>query len=137
MNMYLAVLNEKQKKLFLELAYDLVFIDGKYSTEEQNMMKEYCREMNLDFSVCNLHREINNILNELVVECTAYEKRIIVFELIGLALVDNRYDKKEKELIRLVMDRFDIVEEFEKKCEDMLAEYLILQKRMNDIVCGL
>lgn len=135
--MYLAVLNEKQKKLFLELAYDLVFIDGKYSTEEQNMMKEYCREMNLDFSVCNLHREINNILNELVVECTAYEKRIIVFELIGLALVDNRYDKKEKELIRLVMDRFDIVEEFEKKCEDMLAEYLILQKRMNDIVCGL
>lgn len=135
--MYLAVLNGKQKKLFLELAYDLVFADGKYSTEEQNMMKEYCKEMNLDFSVCNLHREINNILDELVVECTAYEKRIIVFELIGLALVDNRYDEKEKKLIRLVMDRFDIVEEFEKKCEDMFTEYLILQKRMNDIVCGL
>jgi len=41
--MYLNLLEEKSKKIFLKLVCQLEAADGNYSSEEKMMIAEYCR----------------------------------------------------------------------------------------------
>lgn len=42
--MFLSMLNETQKRLFLDFAHHMASIDGNYSNEEKEMVKSYCRD---------------------------------------------------------------------------------------------
>ena len=45
--MYLKLLNEEQKELFLDLALIIAQADGVYAESEVNTIQEYCYEMNI------------------------------------------------------------------------------------------
>ena len=62
------------------------------------------------------------------------EKKIIIFETIGLALVDGNYDKTERTIIEQMAKTFEIKESYTKECEQLLEEYLKLQNRINQTV---
>lgn len=61
-------------------------------------------------------------------------KKIIIFETIGLALVDGNYDKTERTIIEQMAKTFEIKESYTKECEQLLEEYLKLQNRINQTV---
>ena len=42
--MYLTLLNEKEKEIFLGVAFQLAAVDGYYSDEEKEMINGYCQE---------------------------------------------------------------------------------------------
>ena len=96
--MYLSLLKETEKELFLCLAYDLSSVDDVLGEEEKQMLKLYCDEMEIeDYNLVTTNR--NEIVQEIAVESTQKNKKIIIFELIGLAICDDNYDATEKSFI--------------------------------------
>lgn len=134
--MYLAILNNKQKQLFLEFAYYLAAIDGDYSDSEKLMMESYCHEMRVSFNIDELGKSIDDVINEMQAECGEREKKIVIFEAIGLAMSDGDYDQTEKEFINSTMLKFGIEESFNRECEDVLNEYIEFQNKLNRLVIG-
>lgn len=134
--MYLSMLNDTQKELFLELAYKLASIDGNYTEQEQFMIKGYCAEMQIEFQHIDISKSIEEIIELMQAECSEREKRIILFEAIGLALIDSDYDERERKMVGNMVEVFRIKNGFDKDCEKLLKEYIGLQNRINTLVLG-
>ncbi|MDH2336000.1 hypothetical protein QTH19_07235 [Clostridium perfringens] len=132
--MYLSMLNEKQKELFLGFAYHLVVSDGIYSPEEKALMNSYCYEMQIDLEPNKFIKPLDNILEEINIECRTKEKKIIIFEVIGLAMSDSSFDKEERELIHDAVIRFNLEADFDIKCEGAICEYIEFQNRLNEMI---
>ncbi len=122
--MFLSLLNEKQKLLFLGLVYDLASFDGDYSDAEKLMISSYCQEMQMKFDQNNVVKSSNEIIESMNAECGVREKKIIVFEAIGLALTDNNYDVSEKEFIASMISKLNIEKDYDVKCENVLRDYI-------------
>lgn len=134
--MYLIVLNEKQKELFLELAYQLALIDNDFSEKEQVMLDSYCNEMRIGVPEVIHAGSIDRIIKTMRNECTTLEKKIMFFEILGLALVDGNYDDSERKIIEEIMKAFEIDESFAREGESILKEYIEIQNKMNALVLG-
>ncbi|HHD2754057.1 TPA: hypothetical protein ACOTG0_002902 [Clostridium perfringens] len=132
--MYLSMLNEKQKELFLEFAYHLVVSDGVYSPEEKALMDSYCYEMQIVLKEDKFVKPLDDILEEINIECDSKEKKIIIFEVIGLAMSDSSFDKEERELIHDAVMRFNLESDFDIKCERVICEYIEFQNRLNEMI---
>lgn len=134
--MYLSKLSEKQKNLFLELAYQLALIDNDYSEKEKIMIKSYCDEMGMEVPAAVRAASIDEIISAMNSGCMALEKKIIVFEMLGLAMVDGNYDESEREILAEIMRVFEVEEDFARESEKLLDEYIGMQNRMNTLVLG-
>ena len=84
--MYLEALNDKEKELFLSLAYNLSAADKDYSPEERVTVAGYCREMGIDFNMDKINLSVDEVLDQLNDMCSLQMKRIIVFEAMRLGL---------------------------------------------------
>ena len=129
--MYLGLLKESQKEMFLELAINLAKSDGDYSEEEHAIITSYCQEMQISFERDKKNRSIDELVSEFALLCTAQEKKIIAFEIIGLAMCDNVYHEKEKTIIEKMRKEFGLGNEFLEKCKTVIKEYIELQKKIN------
>lgn len=129
--MFLSLLNDKQKKMFLSLAYDLAAIDGDFGQDEKTAIESYSREMDMDMKREDADEDINHVIEQLNENCGLREKKIVVFEMIGLAMTDCNYDKGEREVVRNAIDVFGLDAEFANYCEQKLSEYLNLQEELN------
>lgn len=134
--MYLATLNSEEKKLFLSLAYHLASSDGNYSFEEEVMILGYCNEMGISFGKELISKDLDYIFKEFMEKSSLQTKKIIVFEAIGLAISDKKYDAEEREMILKMQDLFHIEKTFVENCERILDEYIEFQNRVNEIVLG-
>ncbi len=134
--MYLAALNEEQKKLFLGLAYHIAMADGVYCDDEKHMMASYCKEMQIDLDEAITDKPASDIIEEMADICAEREKKIIVFEAVGLALVDGYYDISEQNLINMAAKKFGTTDEYTSKCEKIIKSYLQLQSQINSLVIG-
>lgn len=132
--MYLALLNSDQKQIFLELALVLASADGRYSNEEKAVIESYCREMQVDMPKDIMKKTPGEIIKDIDELCMEQEKKIIIFETIGLAISDGIYHDSEKELIWEMIKKFDLQEEFGKECETVVEEYIEFQKKINHLV---
>lgn len=130
------MLNERQKQLFLGLAYYLTSIDGDYSIEEKRMIDSYCYEMQMDFNMEIVNRPIVEIIKEMQMVCGEREKKIIIFEVIGLAMSDCNYDEDERRFVCSIIEKFDIEKSFGQQCETILNEYIEFQNKINKILIG-
>ena len=134
--MYLSTLNEEQKVMFIGLAYNLALADGVYCEEEKIMIDSYCNEMQIVFDQKRMVKPVNDIIEEMNDKCGIQEKKIFVFEAIGLAMSDNNFDITERKIVNEMMEKFDIPEEFCIKCEQILQEYITFQVKMNALIMG-
>lgn len=132
--MYLALLNEQKKKLFLELVYKIACSDGDYSGKEKNMIASYCQEMQIEFQLSDISHTYSEIIDELNLICNETEKRIIAFESIGLAIVDGTFDDSEKNIVREMCIDFALQNKFIDECEILLNEYLKIQNKINELI---
>ncbi len=132
--MYLSLLGKKEKDSFLRLAYELALIDGDYGAEEQQMMEVYCNEMQISSSSLDKEASISTIIDFIAKESDIKNKKIMIFEIIGLAMSDSNYDYKEKNFIYELMNKFMIEEDFGVTCEDIISEYISFQNKINSII---
>ena len=135
--MFLAMLNDKEKEIFLGLAYNLVVADGIYSIEEKTVMKEYCKEMQCTFDDSRKVSSVDELLQELQsLNIDITKKKIYVFELIGLAMADGYYHENERTIIDQLRKKMSVGEEFAKQCEDEISKYFDFQSKINMLVLG-
>lgn len=132
--MYLSVLSNEEKALFLGLAYDLAVSDGNYSAEEQAAIAGYSQEMQLPFDENSMKKPIDAIIDKLSEISDMRTKKIVVFESIGLVMADHNFDERERAIVAKMETEFRIPQSFGKKCEDILNEYFAFQDRINKLV---
>lgn len=132
--MYLALLNEKEKEMFLGAAFNLVAVDGDYSDEEKVVINGYCQEMQCIFDEKTMVKPMDELIKDIKSNSDNKIKKIFVFELIGLAMADENYDEDERALINKLEVEFDIGIGFAKKCEAILSEYIAFQTKLNQLI---
>ncbi len=132
--MYLALLNQKQKELFCDIANIIIMADGIFREEERDLLESYGGELGFPVDLNSRNTDLDDVLNHLVASTTEKEKKIIVFESIGLAVIDSDYAKEEQEVIYKMMDKFEISRSFEGDCRSVLEEYISFQNRLNKLV---
>lgn len=132
--MYLALLNKDQKEMFLGLAYNLSNIDGDYSSSEQQMIESYCGEMNIEYSDSIAKVELNTIMENINKIFDNKSIKIVLFELIGLAMVDNNFDETEHAFLNSIQNLFSVDSEFMSKAENYIKNYLDLQLNINTLI---
>lgn len=130
--MYLSELTEKEKKMFLGLAYAVSCADSDVSNKEKDTIEQYCEEMNIEKP--SFFENTADIIEKISATSNLQSKKIIVFELVGLAIIDSNYNKVEKDLIEKIATNFGLENDFVKNCYDIINEYLIFQDKVNNFV---
>ena len=132
--MYLALLNKNEKETFLGMAFNLATADGNYSEEERAIINGYCQEMQCVFYEEKLVKPMDVLIQDIKLNSDNRIGKILVFELIGLAIADGNYDEDERNLINNIMVEFNIGAEFAKNCENLLKKYIAFQTKLNQLV---
>lgn len=97
--MLLGQLSENNKKLFLQLELILSNIDGDCSANEQALIERHCNEMGIEYASCDINVSLDETIQQIQAEMSVKERKIILIELITLAIVDGVFDDKEKQLV--------------------------------------
>ena len=132
--MYLTLLKDEEKSLFLELACSLSASDGDFETEESEMIATYCNEMGVTYDDSSEKRDVESIINQINDMSDSKSKKIIVFELVGLALCDDKYDISEKNMIYDIAEKIAVEKSSVEEFETIIAEYIKVQSQMNNLV---
>lgn len=130
--MYLGLINDKCKSLFLGLAQKLVKADHVVDAAEKEMIDQYAFEMGIDVVVP--HKDFYSLLDDINQLASDQEKRIIVFELMGLAVADNVYAPEEQKMMSLVAQRFLISSEEMTRLAEMIKQYYEFVKNTHDFI---
>ena len=84
--MYLANLDEQKKRIFLDIAHELVQVDGEFSYDEKVIIQAYCQEMNIvDYEYHKRSRD--EIVGDIKKYLTQEDVKIILFELIFIQII--------------------------------------------------
>lgn len=94
--MYLSILTEKEKQLFLNLAYTLAYSDGEFGDEEKLLLDAYCNEMGTTFDRPETAVSLNELLESLKRDIFENNRKVVYFELLGLAWLTVNTAKKKK-----------------------------------------
>ena len=129
--MFLKLLNNEQKKLFLSLAYDLAIADGCFSKDEVEVMNSYADEMKVEFVLEDVEKDLVRVIDKMNDVCSHQEKKIVIFEIIGLAMADSKYDEAERKIVNHAMTVFNLDMEYGTYCEDKISQYLVLQEELS------
>ncbi len=132
--MYLSLLNIEQKKLFMSLAYNFAASDGEFSEKERQVIKSYSTEMDMEIKIEDVDTDMDRVISNINSICETREKKIIVFEMIGLAMADYRFDDEERKIVRKALSIFGLESDFDVYCENRLMEYFNLQNELNKYI---
>ena len=132
--MYLDVLNDKEKELFLSFAYNLSAADKDFSPEERILISACCREMGIEFDMGKINLSIDETIDAINKNCSQQVKKVIIFEAIRLAVVDSEYDDDERKIIHRAVDTFGLDAAYHDKCENVLNDYFSLLDKITEIV---
>ncbi|MBN2778670.1 MAG: hypothetical protein JXR36_13575 [Bacteroidales bacterium] len=132
--MYLQQLNQLEKENFLELAYLLANIDKEFANEEKLQFLQYRYEMHLHEDDYNMKEKSIDVILEELSESEESIKKIITFELIGLALSDKNLRVQEIEMLKQVRTYFNISEEAFNKMQNKIEELQKLYFEVNELL---
>ncbi len=132
--MFLPMLSEKQKHLFLEFAYAMAAADGNIAPEEERIMQAYMAEMDIFTKERPTQRALDDILADIRAISDVKTCRIFIFEIIGLVLSDGIYNTSEKELIQKALEKFALEPQLEKQCIAFIQEYIQLQQNITSVI---
>lgn len=116
--MFLSMLQDEKKELFLDLAIHAVNSNKNFAEEQKAVIAQYCSEMDMENIRMETSKDLNTVLEQLLEVCTEGETRIIAFEALGLLLSDNTYDDMEKAFFQEITHKL--------KISDSLADQMLV-----------
>lgn len=121
--MYLAVLSNDKKHLFLDLELYMSKVDGEFSEEEKQIIDTHCLEMRIDNNNYENEYSIDELFCTLKNSLTVQEAHIFFLELAATVLADNAYHVAEKKLLNQFASVLSIP-------ENEVEEAILLIKRI-------
>ncbi|WP_290656605.1 TerB family tellurite resistance protein [Anaerovibrio sp.] len=164
--MFLKKLKPENQEKFLQLSCILCHADGSYSEPERQMMRLYAAEFEREDGVSIIEKieaeeethtqagekdfqlayRFRSIIEEVKENSDMKERKIILFELLGLAYADKSFSESENKLIKdahealeFKADAFARVNDTKHYFDitevgDMFTRYIDLQKEMTRYV---
>lgn len=115
--MFLQNVPQKYKKLFMDLAYTMMGIDGKYEDEEKLALRSCQEELGLtQYQGSTIDLDNANLL--LVQDRTLRAE--MYFELLGIALSDSEYSDEELGAMKKIQKAWEIPTEFDKTAQEII-----------------
>lgn len=115
--MFLQNIPQKYKKLFMDLAYTMMGIDGKYEDEEKLALRSCQEELGLtQYQGSTIDLDDANLL--LVQDRTLRAE--MYFELLGIALSDSEYSDEELGAMKKIQKAWEIPTEFDKTAQEII-----------------
>lgn len=104
--MFLKEFNKEEAKAFINLVNQFANVDDNFVKEEEKLIKEYKNELNLeeDYELILAYDEVISILRR----SSERIKKIVYFELVGLALIDGNYEDIEVDFLDKIAIDLDI-----------------------------
>lgn len=104
--MFLQFLTKEEKEAFLQLAHFIARADDDFSKKEQDIIKTYCTEMQIqDIEFDKDSFELNKILNLVK---SKKSQRVFLLEIMALIYSDEVLHNEEERVIDLILKKFDI-----------------------------
>ena len=104
--MLLFELSKEESKAFMRIVLEFVSIDNKVNREEKNIVAKYLSKLNLS------REEANNLTVEEAKEILKNSedkiKKMIYFDLLGVALIDGDYETSEVDFLDEIANQFNI-----------------------------
>lgn len=119
------MLKDEQKDLFLQLAVVAAKANGKFDETEQEMLIKFANEMNIE-PKSESNKSFDELVDELAKISSKKEKKIILFEAIGILNSDGEFDEKEAEYLANVAKKFDISKEDLEYMMSLVSYYIEL-----------
>ena len=107
--MFLSKLTREKQEAFLNLAYTMIYADGRLDAAEQKLFDSY----KLEIEHADLSKAHTVDFNEELAafdDSSVAEKNGIFFELYAIALIDEAYPDEEKVLVDTMQKRFGITD---------------------------
>lgn len=104
--MYLAMLSQKQKELFLDLSIFSMQSDGIIEPREQELVYQYCTEMDIERRVATKCDSVEEVLKELKHISTGSELKEMTIELVALMYADEDFADEENALLTNLQELF-------------------------------
>lgn len=115
--MFLQNVPQKYKKLFMDLAYTMMGIDGKYEDEEKLALRSCQEELELtQYQGSTIDLDDANLL--LVQDRTLRAE--MYFELLSIALSDSEYSDEELGAMKKIQKAWEIPTEFDKTAQEII-----------------
>ena len=131
--MLLDELAPEEKKAFWNIANVLASVDGRV-LEEESVLKQYNDEMGTGFafvdpSEIDVRNELENISSE-----SLRSRRIVYFELFGVAYADTELDVRERKILDDVSSVLDIGDEVRKTLEERVKTVYDTYRKLGDVL---
>lgn len=133
--MFLNLLQETNKDLFLKLCVHASLANDIFAEEEKEMIYAYCREMNISEHIPEDTSEFDKVVDSLAVQANYVEKNIIILEILGLVKTDGVYDEKEEEFMKKLIKRMKVKNDVLSKYNSLLEIYIAVCKELRAAVC--
>ena len=115
--MFLQNVPQKYKKLFMDLAYTTMGIDGKYEDEEKLALRSRKEKKGItQYQGSTIDLDDANLL--LVQDRTLRAE--MYFELLGIALSDSEYSDEELGAMKKIQKAWEIPTEFDKTAQEII-----------------
>lgn len=129
--MWLAALTVKQREALLGLAHDVVVSDGLLDPNEEGMLDEFKREMELNPALEGEYLELDGIGATFD---TRKARIIALLNLIRLSYADGAFEIEEECLLKEVSRGFGIDDEEFKLLDNWVRRLLSLESEARDLM---
>lgn len=131
--MFLANLEDKEKRAFLNLAQILIASDGILNENEIVMVEQYKQEMNLHISSNESWEEDEKSIAVFKNSSVKVQKQII-FELVALACADKEYAAAEHTLLKKINNALGLQGGFIQECKILVEEVTGVYDKIGKLV---
>ena len=129
--MFLSTLTQQQQEAFLNLAHSVVVSDGDLTTEEDAMLLEMRREMDLASTIEAHYVDVDGaekIFN------TKRSRVVALISLLRLGYADGAFEVEEKSFIQRLCKLFNISNEELKLLENWVRRLISLEREARQLM---
>ena len=131
--MFVARLTPEKQEVFMNLAYTMVYADGRLDEKEDKLFKTYALEVGEEMLTKAHNVDFEKELAKLD-ECTREEKLGVFFELYAIALIDESYPEEEKVLVDIMKKHFNVNDDKMTEMRDGLKTFTDAIRNLEKIV---
>lgn len=131
--MLLDELSMEEKKAFWNIANVLASVDGRVM-EEESILNQYNGEMGVNFafidaSLVDIDKEIESISSS-----SLRSRKIVYFELFGVAYADTEFDDKEKAILDKVSHGLGISDDIREVLEKSVTTIYDTYRKLGEVL---
>ena len=134
--MFLNLLNDGEKRIFLKLAVAVIQADGRLEESEKQYIADYSREMGITEYSLDEKIEVKALAEKIGKDSTDTVKRIFLLELTACANADGDFADTEKSLINTLVKTFKLSNSSIQECLDLLNKYAMISTKLAKFIQG-